>query len=95
MNKVTEVFQGLTNLQKILVLIILATISFAGSTSVSYSLFSKIGVSAPSLDGKKTNIPTAANALIEDPSQPKTEECPLNGNMHTKQAKIISIPNID
>lgn len=88
MNKITEVFQGLTNLQKILALIILATISFAGSTSLSYSLFSKISVSAPQLeDGGKSNIPTAANALVEDPSQPKTEACPLNGNMHTKKAK--------
>ncbi len=89
MNKVLETFQGLTNLQKILVLIILSTCLFVASTSVSFSVFSKV-LGNKVFDGSgssKTAIPTPANALVEDPSEPRTEECPLNGNKHTKKAK--------
>src|SRR3989344_1769638 len=87
MNKITEVFQGLTSLQKILVLIILATSLFAGSTTIAYSVFSKIGVSTPLPENGKANIPTPSSALVEDPAAPKTEACPLNGELHTKKAK--------
>src|SRR3990167_8197684 len=86
MDKITTTFQGLTNLQKILVLIILATFTFAASTSLSLALFSKVrGTVSEELGG--SSVPTASNALVEDPSEPKTESCPLNGRMHTKKAK--------
>ncbi len=32
-------------------------------------------------------IPTPSNALVEDPNEPKTESCPLNGELHTKKAQ--------
>ncbi len=87
MNKVTEIFTNLTNLQKILVLIILATFFYAASTSVSFSLFSNLAGQPAGSNNIKSSIPTPANALVEDPSEPKTESCPLNGSMHTKKAK--------
>ncbi len=89
MNKITGIFQGLTNLQKILVLIVLATILYGASASLSYSIFSNIGTSTTliSKDGGKSVLPTAVNALAEDPSEPKTAICPLNGSMHTKKAE--------
>ena len=87
MKKITIIFQGLTNIQKILVLIILATIFYAGSTSVSYSIFSGLKQTTPSPEtAGSSSVPTPANALVEDPNEPKTEICPLNGSMHTKKA---------
>jgi len=88
MNKAVATFQGLTNLQKILVLIILATAIYVASTSISYSLLSKINIQTPAgQEDIKATLPTPTNALTEDPNEPKTEECPLNGVMHTKKAK--------
>ncbi len=89
MNKIVKTFQSLTNLQKVLVLIILGTILYGGSSSISYSIFSNIGsTQAPgSKTDSKSSVPTATSALAEDPSEPKTESCPLNGRMHTKKAK--------
>ncbi len=88
MNKIVSTFQGLTNLQKILVLIILATLCYAISASVSLALFSRISNQSydKSAGGSSSSVPTASNALVEDPSEPKTESCPLNGRMHTKKA---------
>lgn len=85
--KIIEVFNGLTNLQKVLVLIILALVSFSGSTSLSYSVFSSIGVSKPQNNDIASSLPGPSNALEEDPNEPKTEACPLNGSMHTKKAR--------
>ncbi len=87
MDKVTETFQGLTNLQKILVLIILAVVFYAASSSVSYTLFSKFVKTLPSEEESKSSVPTPEGALAEDPNEPRTESCPLNGRMHTKKAK--------
>lgn len=86
MNKVIQLYQGLTNLQKILVLIIMAVVIYSLSTSISYSLFSKI--SRPiSNGGLTTSLPGPSSVLEEDPNEPKTEECPLNGSMRTKKAR--------
>ena len=88
MEKLNIVFKGLTKLQKTLVLIILATVCYAGSTSLSLVVFSRVGgqlLVDTSLS--KSNIPTSSSVVNEDPSEPRTESCPLNGNMHTKKAK--------
>ena len=88
MEKIIATFQGLTNLQKILVLIILSTILYGASTSISYSLFSKIALQVPgSKESSKSSLPTASNVVEEDPQEPKTEECPLDGAMHSKRAR--------
>ncbi|OGE72644.1 hypothetical protein A3H40_01150 [Candidatus Daviesbacteria bacterium RIFCSPLOWO2_02_FULL_38_15] len=87
MNKIIEVFESLTNLQKVLSLIILATFFYAASTSVSFSLFSNLLTKSLDSGDVQSSIPNPVKALVEDPSEPKTESCPLNGSMHTKKAK--------
>lgn len=87
MNKVIEVFEGLTNLQKILTLIILAVLIYSTSTSISYSLLSNVIEPSVRNGSLVTSLPSATNAVEEDPNEPKEEECPLNGSMHTKAAR--------
>ncbi|MDD5415611.1 MAG: DUF3048 domain-containing protein [Candidatus Daviesbacteria bacterium] len=88
MKNILNIFNSLTNLQKILSLIILGVIIYGGSASISYSLFRAI--SRPVVPGKQAaapTLPSPASAFIEDPNEPKTESCPLNGRKHTKKAK--------
>ncbi len=86
MEKITKTFTSLTNLQKVLVLIILATFCYAGSTTLSLALFSQTVQKAVDTSSG-TGVPTALNVSGEDPNEPRTESCPLNGRMHTKKAK--------
>ncbi|OGE33984.1 hypothetical protein A3C59_05430 [Candidatus Daviesbacteria bacterium RIFCSPHIGHO2_02_FULL_36_13] len=86
MNKLIEIFEGLSNIQRILMLVVLATFFFCLSTSVSASVFSNLRGGLPGKESTSV-IPTPSNALTEDPNEPKTESCPLNGRMHTKKAK--------
>ncbi len=87
-NNVIKTFEGLTNLQRVLVLVILAIVLYSISTSVSYSLFNSISKPTPtSSKSVVASLPGPANALVEDPSEPKTESCPINGSLHTKKAK--------
>ena len=87
-NNIGETFQGLTNFQKILVLIIIAIATFSASTSLSYTMFSKMTrpISNKGVD-LKTSLPGPTSAFEEDPNEPKTEICPLNGDKHTKKAR--------
>lgn len=91
MKKILNIFTSLTNLQKILVLIILGVIIYGGSASITYSLFS--GMAGPALPGNKQvaapSLPSPAGTIVEDPNEPKTEVCPLNGSKHTKEAKAF------
>ncbi len=57
------------------------------STSISLSLFSKVGVKPAGKEAAAPVLPTSTNALVENPNEPKTEACPLDGSMHTKLAK--------
>lgn len=84
MNKIITLFSGLTNLQKILVLIVMSVILFDLSASISYAVFSKFTVE--DRGGFLASLPSPSNAFEEDPSEPKTETCPLNGAAHTKKA---------
>lgn len=86
MNNVVEIFQRLTNIQKILSLIIISLILYISSTSISYSIFLN---SIPGAGGDLATsyIPTPSSVFVEDPNEPKTEECPLNGSLHTKKAR--------
>ena len=86
LSNILDTFQGLTNLQKILVLIILAIFVYIGSASLSYSIFSRISQGV-SYDSATSIPPGPSAALEEDPNEPRTESCPLNGNLHTKKAK--------
>ena len=87
MNRIIGIFQGLTNLQKILFLVILSVVVYSASTSLSYTLFSK--TQRPQINGSSlvTSLPGPSNVVEEDPSEPKTETCPLNGSMRSKKAR--------
>ena len=89
MNKIINIFQGLTNLQKVLSLIILGVVLYGASTSLSYSLFNQFRVTPAPGEDLVSSLPTPTNALVEDPNEPKTENCPLNGSKHTKKAKEL------
>ena len=90
MKKIIKTFSDLTNVQKVLVLIILATISYGLSATIATSLFTKLSYmpagSSSGVPSKDKTVPGASNIVTEDPTQPKTEICPLNGSMHTKLA---------
>ncbi len=75
---------NLTTLQKSLIISIVSVIFFIGSAGVSYSVFSRVNASGTTLS---SFIPGPAATVTEDPQAPKTEECPLNGSMHTKADK--------
>ena len=89
MKNIINTFQELTNIQKALVLIILATVFYGLSTSLSYSIFSKASFKGilPLETSNGASLPSPTSIVTEDPTQPKTESCPLNGSMHTKAAK--------
>lgn len=55
---------------------------FLFSTGVSYAVFNSLGV-GPS-GGPPTPLPVAEGRLSIDPSEPKTEPCPINGKKFTK-----------
>src|SRR5438552_2152748 len=78
-----NIFNNLTRVQQILVSVIVGIIVFASSSAVSYSVFS--GGSTPS--SLSTSLPSPTQSLTEDPKAPKTESCPLNGSLHTKEAR--------
>jgi hypothetical protein len=81
-------FDNLTTLQKSLITTILSIILFIASAGGSYSVFS--GGKSPIVNNNQTSyIPSASDDQGEDPKEPKTESCPLNGSMHTKKAKEL------
>ncbi|MDD2822838.1 MAG: DUF3048 domain-containing protein [Candidatus Daviesbacteria bacterium] len=79
-------FNNLTTIQKSLVVSILSIVLFVLFAGVSYSIFSKMSLGG-STGGLVTALPSAGAALDENPNEPKTEVCPLNGAMKTKRAK--------
>lgn len=89
MNKLIAIFQNLNSVQKILVLIILGVVFYSLSASISYSLFKIAGSAGSStkISSSVVSLPTPFNTLEEDPKEPKTESCPLNGSQHTKKAQ--------
>lgn len=79
---------SLNQTQKTLLLVIMSVVVYVVATSASYSIFSSV-VSKP-LGGKgdlAASLPGATNVDGEDPNQPRTEKCPLDGNLHTKKAR--------
>lgn len=72
-------------MQRGLVITIFSIVIYISSSAISYSLFSSnLGLKG---GGLATSLPTPSSILEEDPNEPRTEECPLNGRMHTKKAK--------
>ena len=86
-DNILQTFEKLNNIQKILVLVILATALYGASTSLSFSLFNRIIRTQALPEGLISALPSPTEALDEDPNEPKTESCPLNGSLHTKKAK--------
>lgn len=82
-----QTFNNLTPLQKNLVVAIVSLVLFVTTAGASYSVFSKMTGVGGSSASTATALPSATKALAEDPSAPKTEACPLNGSMHTKDAR--------
>lgn len=85
-----NLFNSLSTLQKSLIASILAIIMFAVSTGVSYSVFAQFKVASVAPDNSSdvaTILPGPAAAVDEEPNEPRTESCPLNGRMHTQKAK--------
>ncbi|OGE37204.1 hypothetical protein A3B45_05295 [Candidatus Daviesbacteria bacterium RIFCSPLOWO2_01_FULL_39_12] len=89
MKNIAETFDGLTNLQKILVSIIVGVVFYSTSTSLSYSVFSRFTPAISPKEEATTTLPQAQDEPEEDPNEPKTESCPLNGSAHTKKAKEV------
>jgi len=90
LGNITQTYLNLTNLQKNLVMSIVAVLVYVASTSISYTLFSNlITPSLPTVGEveKQTALPGPSTSFEEDPNAPKTAECPLNGSMHTEKAK--------
>lgn len=78
---------NLTTTQKSLLVAIIAIIIYVTSTAISYSVFASMGSGSTQLAG---GVPgTATTDEGEDPNEPRTESCPLNGNLHTKKAKQV------
>lgn len=86
MGKLLIIFQNLTNLQKVLSLTIIGVILYSISATASYAVFSQLAP-FPESSEKVSSLPSAENGFLEDPNEPKTESCPLNGSMHTKRAR--------
>lgn len=82
---INNIFSGLTTLQRNLILAIAAIVIYIGSTAVSYSVFGNVASNGRS--GLSSSLPTPSQAVAEDPNSPHTEVCPLNGSMHTKEAR--------
>lgn len=80
-------FDNLTKAQKILVMVIMAVVLYTVSAGVAFSVFSTAGVGTQIAQNVDTSLPEAGGIVEEDPSLPRTEACPLNGNLHTKPAK--------
>src|SRR4051794_29206262 len=72
-------------------LTIIAVFVYLASTGISYMLFAKGTVAQTSDTTTTTAVPTKTDndydALTFDQNAPKTEECPLNGVLYSKQQK--------
>lgn len=88
MNKIFDFFNNLTSIQKSLMVSIAAIVLFVVSSVLSYSIFSKIKQGlVSSSTSLVTSTPGVTGDVTEDPKEPRTESCPLNGAMFTKKAK--------
>ncbi len=86
MNNLKEKFQQLSDIQRILVTVILAFVVYGASTIVSFSVFSNF---TPTRGGSDTtaSLPGPSSVVEEDPSEPKTETCPTNGALKSERAR--------
>ncbi len=85
-NNLKAVFEKLTQVQKILVVIIVAILVYGIFTGGSYAIFG--GLKASLGPGQLSSaLPGPTTAVEEDANEPKTETCPLNGSLKSKTAR--------
>lgn len=84
--KILETINKLTDLQKILLTVIVAILSYSVSLGTAYTIASGLVPAAPS-EELISSLPGPSTTFEEDPKEPRTEQCPLDGDMHTKKAK--------
>lgn len=66
---------------------IISVVLYMATAGVAFSLFAgKAGGIASKGSASTVSVPSVANQIDEDPSLPRTEACPLNGSLKTKQA---------
>ncbi|HUS59983.1 MAG TPA: DUF3048 domain-containing protein [Nevskiaceae bacterium] len=73
--------------KKLILTILGGLLLYLGSTGVSFAAFRFLGQAVEV--GPISPLPEAREGLQVDLSQPKTEECPLNGGMFTKDERKI------
>jgi hypothetical protein len=81
-----KLLSNLTTTQKSLVIAIMALILYVVSASASFAVFSGLN-SKIAFNDFDSSVPGPGQDQEEDPSAPRTEQCPLDGVMHTKKAK--------
>lgn len=60
------------------------------ATGLSFAGFSYFGPAVPSMRGTPSSIPGGPQEhFVIDPATPRTEACPLNGKLYTKQEKEL------
>lgn len=83
---INNFFNSLNSLQKSLVVSIASIVLFLATAGASYSLFVRVGGGGEG-GSLVTSLPGPSTSVTEEPNEPRTEACPLNGSMHTKKAK--------
>ena len=71
--------------------IVLVIFAYAVSTGISYALFSKDSLPKSSTPSPLTNSKLTGGEATFDESLPKTESCPLNGQMYSKKQLLKTI----
>lgn len=87
MDNLKVIFERLTQIQKVLVVVIVAILLYGVSTGVSYTIFGGLKSSGVGTSNLTTALPGPSTAVEEDANDPKTETCPLNGELKSKKAK--------
>lgn len=76
-------------IQKPIKYVIGAIILYVISTGISFGVFKALGVSGSSGGTASPLVPTEQGHFVIDPAIPRTEKCPINGKLFTKQEREI------
>lgn len=89
MKFIVDIFNSLSTLQKWLVVVIVSIILYLVTAGMAFSLFSmgRLTGKVQTSNWSAGSVPSVANQVDEDPALPRTEACPLNGSLKTKQAR--------
>ncbi|MDO8619314.1 MAG: DUF3048 domain-containing protein [Candidatus Daviesbacteria bacterium] len=87
MDNIKANFSKLTEVQKVLVIIIAAILLYGVSTGVTYTIFGGLKQGGAGINLTSGALPGPTGAVEEDANEPKTETCPLNGALKSKTAR--------